>query len=244
MQYADYALWQRELLGERGRPGSVLAQQVEYWREALAGLPEELALPTDRPRPARLPATAGTRSSLTVPADRAPAAGRRWRASRASTLFMVAAGRSRGRCCRSWVRAPTSRSARRSAGRTDEALDDLVGFFVNTLVLRTDLSGDPTFAELLGRVREMGLSAYAHQDVPFERLVEVLRPARSLSRHPLFQVMLALQNTDEAVLDLPGIRAAAVPMADLAARFDIGCRAGRGLQRRGRRVVPPDCAAW
>ncbi|MGW6461094.1 amino acid adenylation domain-containing protein, partial [Streptomyces sp. NPDC055078] len=218
VQYADYTLWQREVLGDESDPASPAARQLAYWRETLAALPEELALPLDRPRPLEATYRGGIAA---VPLDAELA--RELKALARScdvSMFMVVQAAVATLLARLGagddipIGSPIS-------GRGDEALEDLVGFFLNTLVLRTDVSGDPAFRELLGRVRESDLAAFDHQDVPFERLVEVLNPARSLARHPLFQVMVVYLAADGADVGLPGTSAVREDVGQTTAKFDL-----------------------
>ncbi|MDR3084414.1 MAG: amino acid adenylation domain-containing protein, partial [Streptomyces sp.] len=218
VQYADYALWQRDVLGDASDPESVLADQLTYWKTALRGLPARIDLPVDRPYPAASSHRGGS-ISFQWDAELHTGLVKLARNSGASVFMLVQAA----------LAALLSRSGAGNdipigspiAGRTDEALDGLVGFFVNTLVLRTDVSGDPTFRELIARVRETDLDAYAHQEVPFEHLVEALNPERTLAHHPLFQTMLAWQNPFDTGLKVPGLSAEGALAATGAARMDL-----------------------
>ncbi|MET8228344.1 amino acid adenylation domain-containing protein [Streptomyces sp. NPDC005301] len=201
-QYRDYALWQRELLGDVADQGSLAAAQSEYWRKELDGVPEPLNLPLDRPRPA-VRSSEGDMVAVLVGPESASRL-RKLADARGVTLSMVlqaALGVLLGRLG-GGEDVPIGNPI---AGRTDEGLADMVGFFVNTQVLRMDLSGNPTFADLLARVRDKALAAYEHQDLPFEMLVETLDLERSAAYQPLFQVLFAWQNFDKRKLELQGL---------------------------------------
>ncbi|MFG2018041.1 amino acid adenylation domain-containing protein [Actinomadura geliboluensis] len=202
VQYKDYTLWQRELLGDIDDPGSLAARQLDYWRTELAGVPQPLTLPLDRPRPAEASSHGDTVDFAVEPAVVARL--EKLAAERGTTMSMVLQTalavllHKLGGGDDVTIGSPV-------AGRTDEALDDLVGFFANTLVLRADLSGDPSFTGLLAQVRDKALTAYEHQDLPFETLVEAINPDRSAAYQPLFQVMFAWQNFERRNLELAGL---------------------------------------
>ncbi|MFC0430630.1 non-ribosomal peptide synthetase [Kutzneria buriramensis] len=219
VQYTDYALWQREVLGAEADPDSLVSQQLAHWREALNGAPELLELPADRPRPG-VASYRGDKVQLRLDgaAHRAVV---RLAKDTGTTVFMVVQAALAVLLTRlgAGTDIPIGTAV---AGRSDEATEDLIGFFVNTLVLRTDTSADPTFRELLARIRTVDLDAYANQDVPFERVVEVLNPTRTLASHPLFQVMLVLQNAGADRVDLHGLRAEVLPTpVSGIAKFDL-----------------------
>jgi amino acid adenylation domain-containing protein len=216
LQYADFALWQREYL-----QGEVLAEQLSYWKEQLAGASETLDLPTDRPRTAARSAR-GTRHPLLIPHPIAESLKELGQGEGAATLFMV-------------LFAAFNALLFRHSGQDDIVIgfpianrnrtevESLIGFFVNTLVLRTRLEGDPTFRELLARVRQTTLGAYAHQDLPFEKLVEELRPERRVNETPLFQLTFSLQNVPHPDLQLTHFRMSLLPPISQTAQFDLSC---------------------
>ncbi|MFF4422637.1 amino acid adenylation domain-containing protein [Streptomyces sp. NPDC001549] len=218
VQYADFTLWQRELLGDTGDPESVAGRQAAYWRQALAGAPAELALPADRPRPA-VPSYEGDVVTFEVPARTGAGLARIAREGGA-TLFMVAHAAVAALLHRLGAGVDIPLGSPVSA-REGEELDGLVGFFLNTLVLRADLSGDPSFAELVARVRDTGLAAFAHADLPLEAVVEAVDPERSGSRSPLFQTMVTHHSTDSVVPELFGLPAQEFTVETGGAKFDL-----------------------
>jgi surfactin family lipopeptide synthetase A len=213
IQYADYAVWQRQWL-----TGENLAQQLNYWKQQLAGASPVLEIPTDRPRPA-LQSYRGAKQSFLIPQNLTKAIQTLSRQENV-TVFMTLLAVFQTLLYRYsgqediLVGSPI-------AGRNRQEIEGLIGFFVNTLVLRTDMSDQPSFRELLQRVRKTTLSAYSHQDLPFDKLVEELKPERSLSYHPLFQVMFVLQNAPKQTLELPGLSLTPLAVDTEKTEFDL-----------------------
>ncbi|HSL83259.1 MAG TPA: condensation domain-containing protein, partial [Thermoanaerobaculia bacterium] len=218
VQYGDFALWQQEWLGREA-----LQALLEFWRGALAGAPRLLELPADRPRPPS-PSGRGSRARLAFAPGLTGAVHALARRAGATPFMVLLAG---------WVALLSRRSGAADvavgvpvAGRTHSELEPLIGFFANTVVVRAGLGGRPAFGEVLGRVRDAALAAYAHQDLPFEKLVEELRPERNLAHHPLFQVLFAFQNTVPLEAPEPErarseLRARLLPSYNDTARFDL-----------------------
>ncbi|MFD4628384.1 SDR family NAD(P)-dependent oxidoreductase [Streptomyces sp. NPDC058284] len=236
IQYADFADWQRDRLA-----GDELERQLGYWRAQLSGDLPTLELPVDRPRPAEQ-TFRGARVDLALPAELTEALTALGRAHRATLFMTLFAGVS------ALLHRYTGQDAvlmgSPVAGRDQVETEALLGLFVNTLVLRGDLSGEPTFAQLLGRVRQMCTDAFAHQDVPLDRLVEELQPDRDASRTPLFQTLFALQSGPDTERALPGaqLRAEALPRA--STRFDLEFHLWQdGGQLRGTIVYSTDLFA-
>ncbi|MER5354554.1 amino acid adenylation domain-containing protein [Kitasatospora sp. NPDC002551] len=224
VQFADHVAWQARLLGTADAPSPLAVRQLDHWRKTLAGLPDQLDLPTDRPRPA-VAAHHGATVPFRLDADAHAALAALARTTGASVFTAVQAGLAAlltRHGCGTDIPIGTP-----VAGRDSDETAALVGYFVNSVVLRTDTSGEPTFRELLGRARTAVLGAHDHADLPFDRLVEELNPPRSLARHPLFQVMLAWQSVPDRAFALGGgLTAAVAAMPSGTAKFDLTLNAG------------------
>ncbi|MFE0074979.1 condensation domain-containing protein, partial [Nonomuraea sp. NPDC059023] len=219
-QYADYTLWQRDLLGDEDAPTELATRQLAFWRAALDGAPDRLPLPHDLPRPP-VASPEGDSVAFGVDADGLLGLAR----GSGVTPFMVVHAAVAALLTRlgSGTDIPLGTPV---AGRPDEALADLVGFFVNTVVLRADTGGDPTFLELLERVRETDLAALEHADLPFDRVVRETAPARTLAWHPLFQVMIAHHAAQPPLEPLPGLDVEPTGAGTGTAKFDLAVAVG------------------
>ncbi|MBJ8343030.1 hypothetical protein JGU71_29575, partial [Antrihabitans sp. YC3-6] len=218
VQYADYTLWQREVVGEESDSDSELARQLRYWREVLADAPEAMELPVDRPRP-MVRSLRGARIEFDVDAELHARAGELSREQRASAFMVLHAA---------WAAVLMRMCDARDvivgtpvAGRGEPALDDLVGMFVNTVVLRTRIEPGMRFDELLEDVRDNDLAAFAHADLPFERLVDAVVSARTTAHHPLFQVAFEMQRGDTVVPNFPGLSVDALDLDPGISKFDL-----------------------
>lgn len=218
IQYSDFAVWQRELL-----QGDLMGTQLAYWREQLADAPALLELPLDRPRPT-IQTFNGACHTIILPRSLSDSLSELSRRE-GVTLFMTLLATFQTMLGR-YTNQEDIVVGSPIANRTRQELEGLVGFFVNTIVLRTDCSGDPTFRQLLHRVREVALQAYAHQDMPFEKLVEDLRPERSLSHMPLFQVLFAVQNAPRVAPNLTDLELQELPFVGQTASFDLSVFGG------------------
>jgi amino acid adenylation domain-containing protein len=213
LQYADYAAWQRAYL-----QGGLLEQQLDYWREHLKGAPRLLELPADRPRP-DVRTFLGAHEAIPLAAEVASAA-KEFSQKEGATLFMVLFAA---------YNALLSRYSGEQhivlgtdiANRTTPETERMIGFFINLLPLHTDISGDPTFRELVSRVREAALGAYAHQEIPFDKLVEDLRPERSLSHNPIVQALFVMQNTPPQRRELAEVQMRGLPVPITRSKFDV-----------------------
>jgi len=213
IQYADYAVWQKEFLS-----AEVVESHLSYWMETLRDAPPVLNLPTDRPRPP-VQTFNGASEPFQIPdglASKLQALG----AENNASLFMVLVGAFKALLARHTDREDIVIGTP-VANRNKAELEGLIGFFINSLVLRIDLSGDPTFLQLLGRVREVTLGAYAHQELPFEKIVEVLQPKRNLSHAPLYQIAFILENTPRAEVETEGLALTPLRTETVSSKFDL-----------------------
>jgi len=235
VQYVDYTLWQRSQFGDLDDGNSLIAAQLAYWQDALAGMPDRLQLPTDRPYPPQADQR-GASVAMDWPVELQQRITQIAREHNATSFRVVQAALA-------VLLGKLSASSDVAVGfpiggRRDPALDDLVGFFVNTLVLRVDVGGDPTVAELLAQVRSRSLAAYENQDVPFEVVVERLNPTRSLTHHPLVQVMLSWRNlpgeaSDEIALALGDLQVSQLPVDTHTSRMDLAFSMSERWTRAG-----------